>query len=283
MNLFLTYVFPGMNSINILNQDKYKDIALFLVLIPVINALNYYLTYSHIRFNWFTLLTFSIDTLVGYAAWLGIRAVILFLDKKIPYSDLPHKRILIQLLSTTVMALLIIILLTELENAIARDKPVPESFYEFDIFIFISWFFVINGIYIGLHYFGELRHSETKRDEEKKLRKEGFVVKQGKQNLSLPFADIRSMYVEGEYVILLTANSKKYFLDQSLDKIEQSLPSEWFFRLNRQFILHRQSISGFKRLDNGKLDVMLYPADHLPDAIPVSRTRAAAFKTWFQS
>jgi DNA-binding LytR/AlgR family response regulator len=273
---------PGMKGINILKQDKYKDIALFLVLIPVINALNYYLTYTQISFNWFTLLTFSIDTLDGYAAWLGVRTVILFLDKKIPYTDQPLKRILIQLVSTTVVALLVIILLTEVVNAIARDKPVPKSFYSFDIFIFISWFFVINGIYIGLHYFGEWRRSEIERNEDKKLRKEGFVVKQGKQNLSLPFADIRSMYVEGEYVILITVNSKKYFLDQSLDKIEQILPAEWFFRLNRQFILHRQSISGFKRLDNGKLDVMLYPAVHLPATVPVSRTRAAAFKAWFQ-
>jgi len=272
-----------MKGIKIFNQDKYKDVALFLALVPVINALNYYLTYQHIGFNWFTFITLSIDTLVGYAAWLGIRTVIIFLDKKIPYTDQPLRRILIQLTITTVVALLVIILLTELENAIARDKPVPVSFYTFDIFIFISWFFVINGIYIGLHYFGEWRQSEAERNEDKKLRKEGFLVKQGKQNLSMPFADIRSMYVEGEYVILTTTNSKKYFLDQSLDKIEQSIPAEWFFRLNRQFILHRQSISGFKRLDNGKLDVILYPLDHLPGTIPVSRTRAAAFKAWFQS
>ena len=142
-----------MDGINILKQDKYKDIALFLVLIPVANALNYYLTYQQIGFNWYTLLTFSIDTLVGYAAWLGIRAIILFLDRKIPYIYNPLRRILIQLGFTTVAALLIIILLTELVNAIAKDKPVPESFYRFDLFIFISWFFVINGIYIGAALF----------------------------------------------------------------------------------------------------------------------------------
>jgi hypothetical protein len=30
----------------------YKDVSLFLVLIPCINFLNYYLTYDHIQFNW---------------------------------------------------------------------------------------------------------------------------------------------------------------------------------------------------------------------------------------
>ena len=55
---------------------NYRDVPLFLVLIPCINALNYYLTYSHIAFNWHTVLTFTIDTLQGYAAWLAIRAII---------------------------------------------------------------------------------------------------------------------------------------------------------------------------------------------------------------
>lgn len=37
---------------------KYDDISLFLVLIPLINAFNYYFTYSHISFSWFTFTTY---------------------------------------------------------------------------------------------------------------------------------------------------------------------------------------------------------------------------------
>src|SRR3954467_13559243 len=91
---------------------KYNDILFFLVLIPFINALNYYLTYTNIPFNSHTLLTFLIDTFDGYVAWWGLRSVVIYLDKRLPYEVNPLKRILIQLLFTSIVGLLIIIALT---------------------------------------------------------------------------------------------------------------------------------------------------------------------------
>jgi len=38
----------------------------FLIAIPLINAINYYLTYYHFHFNLFLLLTFTIDTVQEY-------------------------------------------------------------------------------------------------------------------------------------------------------------------------------------------------------------------------
>ena len=43
-----------------------------------------------------------------------------------------------------------IIILTEFVNWLASSKPVPLSFYKKDLFIISIWFFVVNGIYIGL-------------------------------------------------------------------------------------------------------------------------------------
>src|SRR6516164_1745016 len=120
---------------------EYQDIIFFLILIPFINALNYYLTYSNIHFNSHTLITFIIDTLEGYAAWWGLRSVVIYLDKKMPYEVNPLKRILVQLVFTSAVGLLIIIILTELVNSIAKNSPVPSGFFEYDIFIFLIWFF----------------------------------------------------------------------------------------------------------------------------------------------
>jgi hypothetical protein len=261
---------------------RYHDIPLFLLLIPFINALNYYLTYSHIPFNWHTVITFLIDTCEGYVAWWGMRSVILFLDRKIPYSPSPLKRIVLQLIFSSAAALLIIIVLTEILNRMAKNGPVPSNFYTNDIFIFLIWFFVVNAIYVGLYYYYAMRHMEALRREDKKIRMEGFFVKQGKQNLSIPFSEILGFYVEGEYSVLITFLFKKYFLDQSLDKIEQSLPREIFFRLNRQYLVSRMALKGFNRSENGKLNALIkYPA-HFPDIIQVSRTRAATFKQWYK-
>ena len=60
-----------------------SEIKFFLLLIPIINVFNYYLTYNTISLSWRTLLTFSIDTLEGYAAWAAVHFIILYLDKSI--------------------------------------------------------------------------------------------------------------------------------------------------------------------------------------------------------
>jgi LytTr DNA-binding domain len=263
-------------------QHKYNDIKFFLIAIAFISAFNYYLTYSNIHFNWFLLLTYSIDTVEGWLAWWAMRSIIIYLDKKLPYTDLPLKRILIQLLLTTIAGLLIIIFLTELVSWVIKGRMAPLSFYLFDVFIISIWFFVINGIYVGMHYYAEWKESEVQRHEEKKLRAEGFTIKHGTQNLLVPFADILGFYVEDGYTILLTCKNKKYFPDKSLDKIEGVLPGEWFFRLNRQYILHRKALTGFKRTGDGKIDVLVNAPENFPAAIPVSRTRAVTFKNWFQ-
>ena len=263
-------------------QDKYHDVKFFLIAIAFISAFNYYLTYNDIRFNWFLVLTYTIDTVQGWLAWWAVRSIIIRLDKKLPYTDRPLKRIVFQVIITTAVGLLIIILLTELVSLIARGRTVPISFYLFDVFIILIWFLVINGIYIGLHYFSEWKQSEMQRMEDKKVRAEGFTVKHGKQNLLIPFGDILGFYAEEGYTVLITWENKKYFPDKSLDRIEEALPDELFFRLNRQYIVHRKALTGFKRMGDGKIDVLVKPAGDFPQTIQVSIIRAGSFKNWFQ-
>jgi len=263
-------------------KTKYNDIKFFLIAIAFIAAFNYYLTYSNIKLNWFLVLTYTIDTIQGWLAWWAVRSIVIWLDKKMPYSDKPLKRILIQLVLTTIAGQLIIILSTELVSWIVKGRPALPNFYTFDIFIFTIWFIVINGIYIGLHYYAEWKHSEMLREEDKKVRSGGFTVKHGNQNLLVPFDDIFGFYVENGYTMLLTWQNKKYFPDNSLDKIEKQLPAEVFFRLNRQYISHRRAVNGFKRTGDGKIDVLINAQVDFPESIPVSRLRAVSFKNWFQ-
>ena len=260
----------------------YRDIIFFITVIPVINAFNYYLTYTNISFSIHTLLTFLIDTLEGYAAWWVIRAIIVYLDRKLPYAPNPIKRISIQLVLTTVAALSLIIIATESINAAAKDTPVPASFYRFDIFIFVIWSLVINGIYVGLHYYVQFRESENLRLHEKQVRQEGFMVKKGKQHLNVLFADIAGIYIEGDYAMLITIEGKKHVLDESLDAVEKQLPLELFFRLSRKYIMSRNMISGFERAEHSKLNILLAESPHFPRIITMSRLKAPAFKAWFR-
>ncbi len=264
------------------SNPYFPDVALFLILIPFISAVNYYLTYSGVTLSWFLLLTFSIDTAEGYLAWWAVRTFIIFLDKKMPYEKGFLPRIIIQLIATIVIGLLIIGLLTELVSLIAKGQPAPLSFYTVDLVIISIWFFVINGIYSGLHYYNLWKNSEEKRLEESRAKSEGLLVRHGKQDIRLDFEDVAGFYVDGDYAVACSITGKKYYMGQSLDKLEKSLPVSFFFRLNRQFILHRQAISGFTRAENGKLMVMSSKTDCFPSEILISRIKAPAFKAWFR-
>jgi hypothetical protein len=263
-------------------SQYHPDVALFLILIPFISAFNYYLTYSGIKLSSFLLLTFTIDTAQGYLAWWAVRTFIFWLDVKIPYGDKPLRRIITQLILTSIIGLLIISLLTELVSWIAKGKGVPMSFYTIDLFIISIWFFVMNGIYSGLYYYNGWQQSEQQRKEENRVKEVGLMVKQGKVDMKLSFEEIAGFFVDGEYAVACHVNGKKFYLDQSLDKIEQTLPL-MFFRLNRQYIVHRTLVSGFRRVENGKLEVMLNKTETLPAEVSVSRTKAASFKGWFQA
>jgi len=259
-----------------------NDIRLFLLLIPLINLLNYYLSYAVIHLNWFLVATFLIDTLEGYAAWWAIRSIIKYLDDKLPYSAAPVKRLAVQLPATVLAGVGVIALLTELVNLVAGDQPVPLDFYTQTIFLFVIWILVVNGIYVGLHFYHAWQHLAATQKEEQKPERKGVVVKTGKQDLLLLFEEIAGCYVDNDYAVLCNRNDRKFFLDQSLDKLEKQLPAPQFFRLNRQYIIHRDMITGFERADNGKVNVLLHSTANLPPSITVSRLKAAGFKEWFQ-
>ncbi|MGC4036119.1 MAG: hypothetical protein QM764_09170 [Chitinophagaceae bacterium] len=77
-----------------------------------------------------------------------------------------------------------------------------------------------------MHYYHEWKQSESQRQEEKQIRINGYMVKQGKQNTMIPFDEILSFYTMEGYTALLTLQGKKYILDKSLDKIGVSICRE---------------------------------------------------------
>ncbi|WP_247232043.1 LytTR family DNA-binding domain-containing protein [Telluribacter sp. SYSU D00476] len=267
-------------------RNSVNDVRLFLILIPLINSLNYYLTYDTISLSWFTVATFCIDTLEGYAAWWAIRSIICYLDGTLPYTEAPLKRILLQLIGTSLSTVVVLSFLTELVNWLAGGDPIPLDFYTKTMFLFVIWNFVVNGIYTGLFFYDLWQQAEGQKapvpaEEGPKPDQTGLMVRFGKKDLLLHFEEISGFYVDGEYTVVCNQIGEKYLLDQSLDKVEEQLPERSFFRVNRQYIIHRGMIRGFERADNSKIHVLLLPSPTLPTSVTASRLKAPAFKEWF--
>jgi two-component system, LytTR family, response regulator len=81
-----------------------------------------------------------------------------------------------------------------------------------------------------------------------------------------------------ELIYLHTMANEKYISEhQTLDEIEGLLNPEIFFRVNRQFIIHIQSVGRIKTTHKG-LTVQLKPPFN--NEIDISREKAVAFKNW---
>ncbi|MBL0742610.1 LytR/AlgR family response regulator transcription factor [Chryseolinea lacunae] len=81
-----------------------------------------------------------------------------------------------------------------------------------------------------------------------------------------------------ELIYLHTLENEKFISEHhTMDEIESLLNPELFFRVNRQYIIHIQSVDRIKTTHKG-LTVQLKPVFHTE--MDISREKAVAFKNW---
>lgn len=115
---------------------------------------------------------------------------------------------------------------------------------------------------------------------EKKEYKNRFLVKMGEKLHSVQTNEIAYIQADEKIVFLVTHDHKKYFLNYSLDDLENILNPHDFFRLNRQFITHISAIQNIQTYFNGKLKIVLLPNPKIQEEILVSREKSNVFKAW---
>jgi hypothetical protein len=222
------------------------------------------------------------DTIQGYLAWLIIRYIILKLEKFHPFINFTWQRLLSQLFITCFLGLLVIIITTEILNFIFKSTPVPINFYTHDIFIYLIWILVINGIYIGIYYYNVWKDSEEILSQERTLKTDGVTVKIGDKNIKIPLDMIKGFYAEEGLTYVIEHGSKINIVDNSLESLESKLPKQLFYRVNRKYLLKRTTIVSFKRIENGKLELTIaLDQEQFQSTIIVSRLKASDFKKWF--
>jgi hypothetical protein len=104
-----------------------------------------------------------------------------------------------------------------------------------------------------------------------------WVHKSGR-NIPLDYSEIAYIYHKDNYNYLRTFSNEDFLISQSLDWMQQKLPSTDFFRANRQVIIHISSCTHYQTLPFGKLLVETSPA--FDSEIIVSQKRAKDFRKW---
>lgn len=105
-----------------------------------------------------------------------------------------------------------------------------------------------------------------------------FLISGNERFFTLSVKDIAYFFSENKTTFAVTWDGKSHIIDFPLNKLEEQLDPDEFFRTNRQFIL---SISSIKKLETyflGKVIVHVTPS--YEGQIIVSREKVAAFKMW---
>ena len=118
------------------------------------------------------------------------------------------------------------------------------------------------------------------KDKNTRTYKENFLITHG-QNSQLIAQHEIAYFLKEELVFLVHTNLKRYVTDfRSVDEIEELVDPLVYFRTNRQFLVQRESITGFKSNANGTLMLTLKLSPQ--PLITVSREKATSFKKWFE-
>jgi DNA-binding LytR/AlgR family response regulator len=108
--------------------------------------------------------------------------------------------------------------------------------------------------------------------------KERLLIKRGQQFHSMDIKLVAYCFADGKLCYAVDFASNKYLLENNLGKLEEQLPPDRFYRINRHLLVNIESIKKIHTWLGGRLKVELQPAT-LADCV-VSRERVDGFKTW---
>ena len=105
-----------------------------------------------------------------------------------------------------------------------------------------------------------------------------FLVRQGQKLIPIDINDIGYFSSKNSLTFLVTKLKQKFFVDYTLDEVEQMLNPKRFYRVNRQFILAQSIVKSVQPWFNGKLKLEIQiPTE---EEIIVSRDKAFVVKGW---
>jgi DNA-binding LytR/AlgR family response regulator len=108
--------------------------------------------------------------------------------------------------------------------------------------------------------------------------KSRFMIRVGERIRSIGVDQILYFYSFQKGTYLHTNENRNYVIDYTLDALDELLDPELFFRINRQYIVSHQAITGLIALSGSKLKVTLLHAES--SDLYISRERLALFKAW---
>jgi len=112
---------------------------------------------------------------------------------------------------------------------------------------------------------------------EKNYRKR-FLIAGSSSFFKIETKDIAYFYTINRITFAVTFGAKEHIIDLTMEKLQEQLDPEIFFRANRSQIINIESIQKFESYFGGKLSVRL--VHPFKENVIISRLKATEFKNW---
>jgi two-component system, LytTR family, response regulator LytT len=106
-----------------------------------------------------------------------------------------------------------------------------------------------------------------------------IIVRKGKEYTLIRLDDVSYFFLENRITFLVEKNSgTKYVVAKTLRELEFGLDNHIFYRANKKYLIHINSIEKFRQTDSGKIEILMIPVPK--EKIFVSQVKASTFKQW---
>ena len=111
--------------------------------------------------------------------------------------------------------------------------------------------------------------------------KKSFLVFKNNKYINVLTDNIALFYIRYESAVIMCFDKQEYFVNHSLEQIQNSLPEKQFFRLNRQYLINFNAIKEVEHYFARKLLVNL--AVPVKDKLLVSKEKVTSFLHWLDN
>ena len=108
--------------------------------------------------------------------------------------------------------------------------------------------------------------------------KSRFLIKVGQRIRAVPVEKIAYFFTRDKLTYVVTFEQNKYPLDHTLEEVDGMLDPKNFFRINRKFIVHFNSVKDIHPYFKGRLKLGLSP--EIDEEIIISTEKTPSFKRW---
>ena len=111
--------------------------------------------------------------------------------------------------------------------------------------------------------------------------KKSFLVFRHNKYMTIPTENIAFFYIKYESTVIVSFDKQEYFVNYSLDQVQNLLSEKQFFRLNRQYLINFNAIKEVEHYFARKL--LVNSVIPMKSKLIISKEKVSDFLSWLDN